>query len=203
MTELLLIRHGQSEADLLDRFEGHANYSLTTLGRHQANRLAEWVFSNYKPSILFSSPLNRARETAEALSVKLQLPIQFDDAIIEQTNGVLDGTLKEKASLKHPLPPGGWKRYEAIEGGENVILLRARAENFISRIIVLLEENSDLKSLCIVAHGSIISMLFRSFLNLPYDSQVFLPTGDTGVHIWNYDNGNKTILKTNSLEHLS
>jgi 2,3-bisphosphoglycerate-dependent phosphoglycerate mutase len=202
MVEILVIRHGQSAGDLLKRFEGQADYSLTELGNRQAEQLAEWVFNKFKPDRIYSSPLNRAKETAEALSRRMQMPINFDDALKEQTNGVLDGRLKEEANLQFPLPPGGWKRHEAIEGGESAIQLRARAEIAISKIMAHVDQNPDLKRICIVSHGGMITMLFRSFLNLPYDASVSIPTGDTGVHIWRYDQGDKKIVSTNLQEHL-
>ncbi|WP_339265475.1 hypothetical protein MKY48_19020 [Paenibacillus sp. FSL W8-0187] len=47
-------------------------------------------------------------------------------------------------------------------------------------------------------------MLFRSFLNLPYHTDIHIPTGDTGVHLWRYDrSGKKMIAATNLQEHLS
>ncbi|MCR8633793.1 histidine phosphatase family protein [Paenibacillus radicis (ex Xue et al. 2023)] len=202
MVEILVIRHGQSEADILKRCEGRADYSLTELGGEQVKQLSDWIYHNYKPDLIYSSTLKRAKETAEAISNKVQLPINLDEDLMELNNGVIAGMLIEEARIKYPFPVGGRKRHESIEGGETEIQFRARAENFISKLLAFLDQAKGLNTICIVSHGGMISMLFRSFLNLPYDAPVTIPTGDTGVHIWRYDNGKKTIVKTNSQEHL-
>jgi 2,3-bisphosphoglycerate-dependent phosphoglycerate mutase len=202
MVEILVIRHGQSEADILGRCEGRADYSLTELGRKQAKQVAEWVGTAYPPDILFSSPLKRAKETADEISKVQQLSIIFDDDLMEQNNGIIAGMLIEEARIQYPIPAGGRKRHEFIEGGESQIQFRARAEAFVSRLMDVIQQNKELKRICIVSHGGMISMLFRSFLNLPYNSPVYIPTGDTGVHIWEYDKGKKTVVRTNLLSHL-
>jgi len=202
MVDIVVVRHGQSEGDILRRHEGRADFGLTGLGRRQAECLAEWLKHCYTPEIVFSSTLKRAKETAQTIIDKLQLPIIYDDDLMERNNGVLAGLLFEEAQIKYPPPAGGRKRHECIEGGETDIQFRARAETFISKLMAFLEQNPELKRVCIVAHGHMISMLFRSFLNLPYDASVYIPTGDTGVHIWKYDNGSKTVFRTNLQEHL-
>lgn len=62
--ELLIIRHGQSQADLEDRHEGRADFPLTQLGVKQAQLLAEWVQERFPPELILSSPLQRASRTA-------------------------------------------------------------------------------------------------------------------------------------------
>ena len=66
--EILLIRHGQSLADLEDRHEGRADYPLTELGHSQAEKLSTWLANQYDIELVISSPLIRASSTAEYIA---------------------------------------------------------------------------------------------------------------------------------------
>lgn len=202
MVELVVIRHGQSVADIEDRYEGQADFPLTELGKSQAKLLAEWMQCQYTPDVIFSSTLKRAKETAEIIQSVNSMDIILDNDLVERSNGIIAGMLKEEANIKFPVPANGWKRHESGQDAENEIEVRARAEKFISKLLSFIAENPSLKRIGIVSHGFYINMLFRSFLNLPYDSNVFIPTGDTGIHIWKYKEGIRMIEKINMQDHL-
>ena len=76
--DLLIIRHGQSEADILKVIEGRANFNLTELGHKQAATMAEWINKNYSINKIYSSPLNRAKQTAEYISKITGIKVTFD-----------------------------------------------------------------------------------------------------------------------------
>ena len=65
---LLVIRHGESEADLLDVHEGRADFELTARGHRQAAAMAEYVAANHRPTRICASPLKRAAQTAGYMS---------------------------------------------------------------------------------------------------------------------------------------
>jgi 2,3-bisphosphoglycerate-dependent phosphoglycerate mutase len=54
----------------------------------------------------------------------------------------------------------------------------------------------------IVLHGGMINMLFKSFLEFPVNGEISIKSGDTGIHHWRIDNGNKEIILCNNIEHL-
>src|SRR5690554_6572488 len=105
--ELLIIRHGQSQADLEDRHEGRADFALTQLGVKQAQLLAEWVQERFPPKLILSSPLQRASRTAEILRGATGAPLQLEPALMEWNNGLLAGLARQEAAERFPLPPGG------------------------------------------------------------------------------------------------
>jgi 2,3-bisphosphoglycerate-dependent phosphoglycerate mutase len=55
----------------------------------------------------------------------------------------------------------------------------------------------------IVAHGGTITILFRAFLRLPLDSDIWLASGDTGLHRWRIDPDRRAVLLANSTVHLA
>ena len=203
MLEILMVRHGQSVADIEERHEGRADYPLTELGREQAAKAASWIAEKYPPEIMLSSTLRRASETAEAIAKKIGINVLYDEDLMEMNNGVLAGLLRKEAAEKYPIPEGGRKDHEAIEGGESMIEFRARAERFWSKLISAYYEEGINKRICIVSHGGMISMLFRSFLNLPISADVWMGTGDTGVALWRIKGATRLVVYSNCHEHLA
>lgn len=65
MTRLLLVRHGESTANLNNVFAGHYDPQLTELGHRQAECTGRFVLGNYKVSAIYSSDLHRAFDTAQ------------------------------------------------------------------------------------------------------------------------------------------
>ena len=202
MLELLVVRHGQSIADIEDRFEGRANFELTDLGIEQAKRVANWIHEHYKPDEIITSPLKRARTTAEIISVKCGVEISVEDEIMEWNNGLLAGLKRDEGMKNYPLPLGGRKPHDTYAETESYIQFRARAEAFLSK---LLSENcgETKKRICLVTHGGFINMLFRrSFLRLPMEFDVSVASGDTAVHLWQVQGRNRRIIFTNYQEHI-
>ena len=65
---LIIVRHGQSEANLTHSFAGHWNINLTELGEKQAQLSADYVYKNHKIDKIYASDLKRAYNTAKALA---------------------------------------------------------------------------------------------------------------------------------------
>lgn len=196
--ELLIIRHGQSQADLEERHDGRADFPLTELGRFQARQAAAWLYRKYPLEYIVSSPLKRARETADIIAAPLQLPVHTDPRLVERDVGKLAGMLRTEALEKYPYPPEGRRPYEGFQGGESDIEFRARVESFFCE----LSHRPPAHRIGIVAHAGSINMLVRSFLNLPLDSHLYLATAETGIHFWHLNARYRQMLFCNSLLHL-
>ena len=77
MTTFLIIRHGQSEANLESLFAGAGFDSpLTDLGRRQAACTAAYISENYRVDAVYASPLSRAHDTGAAIAERFGLPVQ-------------------------------------------------------------------------------------------------------------------------------
>lgn len=86
---LYVVRHGQTEWNKEHRCQGVSDVPLTDFGRSEARELQELVAS-LGVDVVISSPLSRARETAQIL-VDNKLPINIDDRIIERDWGMNEG----------------------------------------------------------------------------------------------------------------
>jgi len=95
---LLVIRHGQSEADILHVHEGRADFALTALGRQQVEKMAAWVRTQFTVDQIYASPLKRVSQTAQALSRATNCPVQYDDDLMEFQNGLIAGMPYDEAA---------------------------------------------------------------------------------------------------------
>jgi 2,3-bisphosphoglycerate-dependent phosphoglycerate mutase len=192
--EILLIRHGESEADILEVHEGRADFSLTVHGRKQVVSMKERVKKEFPPDYIWCSPLKRAKETGDALAREVGCPIQFDEDLMEYNNGIQAGVpFKEDHTIKMPV-----YFHERIEKGESALEFRMRIEGALSRILA----ESKFKRIAIVAHGGVITNLLRSFLKLPVDHGHWFMTGDTGIHLLEVREDSRVIHFMNDTAHL-
>ncbi|MBQ3237039.1 MAG: histidine phosphatase family protein, partial [Oscillospiraceae bacterium] len=132
--KLLIIRHGQSEADLLNVYEGRADFELTELGHEQAKQMSKFVNNNYKIYKIYSSPLKRAVQTANHLSEETGAEIILDNKLMEFDNGLIAGLKKEVADAKYPMVMN-IPIYTSVYEQETLMDFRLRADCFLSEII--------------------------------------------------------------------
>lgn len=198
--QLLIIRHGESEADLLGVHEGRADFPLTEHGIKQAQLMAKYVAEHFPPEVILASPLKRANGTAEILREAVGCPMIVEADLMEYNNGVLAGMPREEAAIKYPIPKNGRPLHIPIEDGESELEFRFRAERILHQI---LHEYHDYQRVAIVSHGGMISNLLKAFLNMPNGKGYAFPTGDTGIHLLEIREGLRVVRFLNRQEHLN
>ena len=80
MTRLILLRHGESEANRAGLFAGWSDYPLTPLGHAQAESAAKYIAENYHIACAYTSDLLRASQTGEHVSTRFGLPLVREKA---------------------------------------------------------------------------------------------------------------------------
>ena len=182
--ELILVRHGEST---WSRQEADADPPLTELGREQARRLGQWLDAHYQFTAFYSSPLRRARETAEIVNKELGLDLVFDDDLREaEVNYAAamprrDGPLAEEADRA---PFGA--EYEQF---------RSRVRRALERIIAANPDGTVL----VIAHGGTVATMVRCLLGV---HSVSISTRNTGLHSLRWHDGRWEIRFMNRCEHL-
>lgn len=197
--DLIIIRHGESEADLLKVLEGRADFSLTQRGHLQAYGLSLWLKENADFNVILSSPLKRAKETASYISKAFKIKVNYLDQLMEWDNGLLAGLSIEEANRRFPLKDGIRKPHDTSANTESLIAFRARAEHFVSK---LLDDYPEDAKICIVSHGGMITMLLRSLLKLPMDTNIRFGFSDTSICHIKINQSACQLLYVNKQEHL-
>ena len=194
---ILVIRHGESEADLLDVHEGRADYELTERGHRQADAMACYVKENYVLSAIYCSPLRRAYQTATHLCERTGMVITLDAKLMEFNNGLIAGLKRAIAQERYPVVED-LPAHASVYEQESMLEFRFRADYVLSKII---SETASDATIAIVTHGGMINQLYRSFLRLPVDSDIFFATGDTGIHEWQITKDRRLIVNANITAH--
>lgn len=197
--KLLVIRHGQSEADIRRVCEGRADFPLTGLGLDQARRTARWLKEEARPTRIYASPLLRARQTAEAIAEACALTVTELDDLMEFDNGELAGVPFSQVAQRYPVVPDV-PAHASVYGQETRLAFRLRAESALSRV---LHENPADAVVCLVTHGGMINQLLRAFLRLPVDANYWVVSDDAAIHEWVILGESRGLTRLNSREHLT
>jgi broad specificity phosphatase PhoE len=101
--DIIFLRHGESVGNAESRWQGQADFPLTDRGREQAQALAnQWGAEGRRFDVILSSPLERARMTAEIIANALNLPIDTDPIWMERNIGEIAGMTGEEVDQRLP-----------------------------------------------------------------------------------------------------
>jgi 2,3-bisphosphoglycerate-dependent phosphoglycerate mutase len=159
---ITLLRHGESIGNAGNYYQGLHDFDLSARGEAQAQALAEeWYSAGVSFDQVISSPLLRARRTAEIIAARLGIPLEFDPDWMEMDNGVLAGLKQEVADELYPWPDFR-NLYEPIgQTGESEwdVFLRA------CRAVARLMQRPPGRYL-VVAHGAILNRALKAMLGI-------------------------------------
>lgn len=102
MTRIILVRHGETEWNRIERFRGSADIPLNENGLKQAELLARRVLAAWKPAAVYSSPLSRAIKTAEAIAFPLNLRVKIHPGLSDINYGEWQGLTPEEVRSRWP-----------------------------------------------------------------------------------------------------
>ncbi|WP_280460243.1 bifunctional RNase H/acid phosphatase [Nocardia carnea] len=195
-TRFLLLRHGQTELSVQRRYSGRGNPPLTAVGREQAARAAKMLAAKGDIGAVVTSPLGRARETAEAAAAALGLEVRVIDGLTETDFGDWEGLTFREAAERDPDLHARWLGDPSLPapGGESFDAVRERVEDtrrdLVARYpganIVVVSHVTPIKTLLQLALGVGPSLLYRLHLDLASLSLAeFYPDGGSSVRLVN------------------
>ena len=200
-TEIITLRHGETEWNRKGIQQGHLDSPLTELGREQA--LLAGRFLKAEGAIrLYTSDLGRAVHTAEIIGAEVGLEPIIYPGLRERCLGLIQGMSIEEFSRKHPdecrlflsslpdyIPPDG----ESI---------RQRHERIINAIINIAEENAG-DTIIVVMHGGGLDSLLRYTLDIPLESKRMFSLYNTSVARFTYGRDFKFLKSWGCTGHLA
>ncbi len=152
-TKLLFVRHGQSTANSNDLFAGFSNFDLTELGYLQAQKTAEFIRENYRPTEVIASDLDRAFHTGEAVPKLMGIPITKNKNLREIFAGKWEGAKFSTLSIDFPEEYNCWIKNIGsfcCPEGESMAHLY---ERIVTEIKKISKENPN-KTLVIATHAT-------------------------------------------------
>jgi len=204
-TNVLLVRHGQSEGNAERRFGGHTATPLSPRGRRQAIATAR-ALNSEELTAIYSSDLARAVETAQPLANLTGLKVNTTTAFRERSVGVMEGLTFEGAAQQHPEQYAALLRRDfehVLTGGESYRQLLDRAVQKLDEVIA---ENKGGK-IAVFSHTGTICILalhLMGALDAPELKPVWISSANCGVtRIELRDDGFVRVLNLNDTRHLS
>lgn len=159
---ITLLRHGESLGNYEGRHQGQADFPLTERGRRQTYALiTRWKAGQKSFDRIISSPLARAKETAEIISTELNLPLDFDPLWMERDNGLMAGLSPEEVQETLPQPEFIYPYLPIGQTGESQWELFLRAGRAVQSLF-----NHPPGSYLIVSHGGLLNMFFYAILGI-------------------------------------
>lgn len=200
MTELLLIRHGETDYNRQLRFQGQIDIPLNQTGLAQARRLGERLAGEPLDAIV-SSDLQRARATAEPLLQARGGTARLDPLWREQSFGVLEGLEVPSVRFSHPELWAAWSRHEADRappGGESNLSFHAR----VMQALRALAEARPGARVAVFTHGGVLDMVWREVHALPLAGPRECAIPNTGINRLRWDGARLQILQWADAAHL-
>ena len=166
MTKLIIIRHGESQANELGVIAGWNDYPLTALGMKQAEETAVHLTATEQIDVVCSSDLCRAVATAKACADKLGLAVQTYFDLRETYCGEWEGITFADLEARDPAEYARFKEFQlvySIPGGEN---LWESGVRFYNKAMEIAKENEG-KTVVIAAHGAVIRVFWALICGTP------------------------------------
>ena len=194
MATLLLVRHGQSQWNLENRFTGQADVALTPHGEAEARRAGRKL-AGYRFTLAFTSTLGRARRTLAIIleeTGQTGVGIRESAALNERSYGDLEGLDKDQTTRQYgPDRVHAWRRsYEAVPpGGESLADTARRVVPYYQAHLAPWLGGDH--TLLVVAHGNSLRALVMHLEHItPADIGAFeIPTG--GIRRYRFDPGGR------------
>jgi probable phosphoglycerate mutase len=196
VTRMLLLRHGATDHSPEHRFSGRNDLPLSAGGRAQAAAAASRLGHDRDLVAVVTSPLPRARQTAEAVAAELDVPLEVEDGLAEADFGRFEGLTAAEAEQRFPAEYVRWRASPeaAPPGGEapaEVARRVRRARDAVlgrhaDRAVVLVTHVTPIKTLVRLALDAPAAALFRMHLDVASLSRIdYRADGSASLRLFN------------------
>lgn len=168
-TTILLVRHGQTEWNRVERFRGQYDVELNATGIEQAKKTALGIRKRWQPAAIFSSPLKRAVQTAEAIAQVCSLTIQPAPGLIDIHYGEWQGSTPAEVKEKYPNRLADWYEHPEraeIPGGERLADVQDRS---MSVLLAIAKQYTN-QVIVVVSHTVVNRLILLRVLGLGIDA---------------------------------
>ncbi len=167
LSEVVLLRHGETDWNVAQRFQGQLDVPLNDLGRAQAAAASRSIAA-MRPDVVVASDLSRAADTARLVAEPAGLAVALDSRLRETHLGVWQGMVRDEVELSWPVEWANWRTtsaHHAPPGGESRWVVAERATAVVRELDATAAERALL-----VSHGGLIVGLTGLLLRLPHES---------------------------------
>ncbi|GHF53362.1 hypothetical protein GCM10010218_38530 [Streptomyces mashuensis] len=204
-TTLLLLRHGETALTPQKRISGSGgpDPELSEAGLRQAEAAARRLAARGAVQAVVSSPLRRARQTAEAAARRLGLDVHIDEGLTEADFGAWEGLTFAEVRERHPDEMAAWLASpDAVPGGTGETFSSVARRATLSRDRLLARYEG--RTVLVVSHVGVLRTLIRLALGAPPETLFRMELSAASLSAVTYDGqGNATVHSLNDTAHLA
>ena len=199
-TQLIAIRHGETEWNSEGRFQGQLNSVLSAEGLAQAEALGERL-ERERFDVLVSSDLGRTLQTASVIAMRSGHEIVIEPGLREQNIGIYQGLTPAEAVTRHPGEYARFKSYDpdfAVPDGETTRQFYQRSVECFNR----LAERYRGQTLTAITHGGVLAMLYRHAQAMSLEAPRDFSLHNASVNRFRHDGGKWELKVWGDIDHL-
>ncbi|PCE25656.1 histidine phosphatase family protein [Paraburkholderia acidicola] len=204
-TQILFIRHGETEWNRIKRIQGHIDIPLAASGIEQAGRLAQRLAREAEQGArldaIYSSDLLRAQQTAQPIADALGLPLQLNEGLRERSYGAFQGYDSEQIAERFPDEYAHWQTRDAgfaPPEGESQREFYHRVLHTLEPIVAAHPQGR----IACVAHGGVLDCVYRFAHGITLDMPRSYALLNTSINVVEMEGGKATVLSWADVAHL-
>ncbi|HWT37784.1 MAG TPA: histidine phosphatase family protein [Paraburkholderia sp.] len=204
-TQVLFIRHGETDWNRIKRIQGHIDIPLATSGVEQAQRLCERfareAHEGARLNAIYSSDLMRAQQTAQPFADVLGLSLELREGLRERNYGAFQGHDSDEIALRFPDEYAQWQTRDpgfSPPEGESQRVFYHRVLHALEPIVAA---HPNGRIAC-VAHGGVLDCVYRFANRLSLDAPRNYQLLNTSVNVVEFEGGRATVVSWADIAHL-
>jgi broad specificity phosphatase PhoE len=195
---IFLVRHGETQWNAEDRMQGQVlHVGLNEKGMRQARLLSKRL-EKEKIDLVYSSPMERALQTAEIIAEPHDISVITHAGLTERSHGHVDGLTKEEFRRLHPHIYAVYEKTRELPGVEGAETMKQLEERGFAAFSEIVDGNPN-KNILIVAHGGILKNIIARIGGSHHST---FKQGNCCLNIVRYDGKGFRIESINNLSHL-
>jgi probable phosphoglycerate mutase len=201
MTRIILVRHGQTEWNRVERFRGRADVPLNETGIKQAEATGNRVAAKWKPVAIYSSPLSRAVKTAEAIAKHFDLTVEVHPGLADIDYGDWQGLSPDEVRPRWTNMLDAWynaPHLAVIPNGETLADLRERAMKTMNELAA---KHAD-ETILLLGHTVINRIILLGVLGLGNERFWYIKQDTCAINLFDVEDGDYTLISLNDTCHL-
>jgi phosphoserine phosphatase len=202
MTRIILVRHGQTEWNRVERFRGRADVPLNETGLSQAEATGLRIYGEWQLSAVYSSPLSRAVKTAEAIAKYFDLTVETQPGLVDINYGEWQGLSPDEVRDRWPAELDAWYHQPdqaIIPGGETLAQLLGRGIRTVNELSARHAE----QTIVLVGHTVINRIILLGILGLGNERFWHIKQDTCAINVFETEMDDFVLVSLNDTCHLS
>ena len=198
----ILVRHGETPANVGNTFRGRTDSPLNENGKAQAEAVAARIAREWQPKAVYASPVYRAMQTAQAIAERCALTVTAHPGLIDIDFGEWTGLPMDEVSRRWPVEFDQWIHHPGqlkLPGGESLGVLRERAQATMQELAA----RHAGESVVLVGHNVSNRAILMETLGIADDQFWYIGQDNCAINVIRTEiNGRFSLLSLNDTCHL-